>query len=94
MDQSGPVSTARVAALWRYPVKSFQGEPLARAVIEADGLQGDRRWGVRDEATGRILTARREPVLLLAAASLGEEDGDVEITLPDGRRLHGARRAA
>jgi len=78
----------RVAGIWRYPVKSLQGERLDRGVAEADGLRGDRCWGVRDEGTGRILTARREPQLLLASASLSE-DGELQLTLPDGERVMG-----
>ena len=31
-----------VAALWRYPVKSLRAEPLERATVLADGLEGDR----------------------------------------------------
>ncbi len=31
-----------LAALWRYPVKSLKAEPLTRATILADGLEGDR----------------------------------------------------
>jgi len=31
-----------IAGLWRYPVKSLRAEPLARATVLADGLQGDR----------------------------------------------------
>ena len=61
-----------VAQLWRYPVKSIQGEPLAAGEVHADGLDGDRCWGVRDERTGRARTGRREPRLLEAAASLNE----------------------
>ena len=71
-----------VIGLWRYPVKSLQGEPLDAADVEGDGVRGDRRWGIRDQRTGRILTARRRPELLGAAASY---DGDEPvITLPDG----------
>ncbi len=81
------MSTPRVSAIWRYPVKSLQGEQLATATIEADGLTGDRRWGIRDEATGRILTGRREPQLLLAAAMLS--DDQPVITLPDGQSCVG-----
>src|SRR5581483_10641431 len=78
-----------IAAIWRYPVKSFQGERVDDAVVEADGLRGDRRWGVRDEATGRILTGRREPRLLLAGATLAG-DGERDIALPGGEHLRGA----
>jgi uncharacterized protein YcbX len=74
---------ARLAGIWRHPVKSFQGERLVSADVAGDGIHGDRSWGVRDEATGRILTARREPQLLLAAASLGAR-GEPELTLPGG----------
>ena len=78
----------RVQAIWRHPIKSFQGEPLAEAIVDADGLRGDRCWGVRDESTGRILTGRREPRLLFAAAKL-VEGGEVELTLPTGETRRG-----
>jgi uncharacterized protein YcbX len=79
----------RVAGIWRYPVKSMQGEPLRDATCDADGLRGDRLWGVRDEATGRILTGRREPQLLYASAAVGD-DGEPDIVLPTGERCRGA----
>ena len=41
---------------WRHAVKSLQGERLESALFEDDGLAGDRRWGIRDLRTGRILT--------------------------------------
>jgi hypothetical protein len=34
----------RVAALWRYPVKSMAGEELDGAEVSWHGLAGDRRW--------------------------------------------------
>lgn len=79
----------QLTAIWRYPVKSLQGEQLAEAVLDEDGVRGDRCWGIRDDATGRILTGRREPRLLLAAASL-RDDGEPDIALPDGTVAHGA----
>jgi len=76
-----------VVGLWRYPVKSMQGEALDAMTFEPDGVLGDRRWGVRDQRTGRILTARRLPVLLEGRAVY---DGDRPvITLPDGHTLVG-----
>jgi uncharacterized protein len=43
-----------VATLWRYPVKSMQGEELDAAEITAGGLLGDRRFAVIDSATGKV----------------------------------------
>lgn len=73
----------RVVGLWRFPVKSLGGEALAESDVLSAGLKGDRAWGIRDSTTGYVLTARREPKLLLARARLAEA-GDVEIWLPDG----------
>jgi uncharacterized protein YcbX len=53
-------------------------------------MVGDRTWGIRDEKTGRILTARRRPPLL--AASAVYDDGAPVVTLPDGTVLHGPGR--
>jgi len=74
----------RVLALWRYPVKSMQGESLTNADVGELGIDGDRQWAVIDGATGNALTARRVPALLMASARLSALGG-VEVTLPDGR---------
>jgi uncharacterized protein len=73
----------RVMELWRYPVKSLQGERLDSVPVTADGLEGDRRFAIYDVETGFGLTARRVPALLFASACW-RDDGVVEITLPDG----------
>lgn len=73
----------RVAELWRYPVKSLQGEQLDSVRVGSDGLAGDRRFAIYDLATGFGLTARRVPELLFASARLLGDEA-VEITLPDG----------
>jgi MOSC domain-containing protein len=78
----------RVTELWRYPVKSLQGERLDAVVVTAEGLDGDRRYAIFDLDTELGLTARRVPELLLASASLSA-DGRVRITLPDGRLANG-----
>ncbi len=83
-----PSALAQLVAIWRHPVKSLQGEQLSAGIVDDDGLRGDRIWGIRDNDTGKILTGRREPRLLDAAASL-HENGQPEIVLPDGTRLHG-----
>jgi uncharacterized protein YcbX len=73
----------QVAELWRYPVKSLQGERLDSAELTPDGLEGDRCYAIYDIGTGFGLTGRRHPELLFASARL-LEGGAVEITLPDG----------
>src|SRR3712207_7262557 len=73
----------RVLELWRYPVKSLQGERLATAQLGPLGIPGDRRWALFDRDTGLGLTARRVPELLFGAARV-RPDGGVEVVLPDG----------
>jgi uncharacterized protein YcbX len=73
----------RLVQIARYPVKSLQGEIVSGATLNADGVQGDRCWGIRDERTGKVLTGRRAPELLFAAATL-MPDGTPVITLPTG----------
>jgi uncharacterized protein YcbX len=77
-------SDMRVRALYRYPVKSMQGERLDAATIGPFGIIGDRQWGLVDLDTGLMLTARREPQLLFARARLDETSMSVRIELPDG----------
>ena len=73
----------RIVELWRYPVKSLQGEKLDSVSVSRDGLEGDRRFAIYDLATGFGLTGRRAPELLFASARL-RDDGAAEITLQDG----------
>lgn len=78
----------RVQELWRYPVKSLQGERLDEAIVTTDGIDGDRRYAIFDLDTGHGLTARRVPELLFASASLTALGG-VSIILPDGTLADG-----
>ncbi len=73
----------RVLEIWRYPVKSMQGESLESAEVTPSGLGGDRRFALFDADTGYGLTARRHPELLHAFAR-GHDDGSATVTLPDG----------
>ncbi|MBB3677324.1 MOSC domain-containing protein [Modestobacter versicolor] len=73
----------RVLELWRFPVKSLQGERLDRAELGPEGIAGDRGWALFDVATGFGLTARRVPDLLFATGRL-RADGRAEVVLPDG----------
>lgn len=73
----------RVVELWRYPVKSLQGERLEQVAVDENGFEGDRRFAIFDPESGFGLTARRVPKLLFASARV-KHDGGVEIILPDG----------
>ena len=73
----------QIAELWRYPVKSLQGERLDEVALTADGLEGDRQFAIYDVESGLGLTGRRVPELLFASARL-RADGTAEITMPDG----------
>lgn len=78
----------RITQLWRYPVKSLAGERLPALTLVADGVLGDRAWGILDHGDGRILTGRREPQLLFASARL-RADNLPQITLPNGQEILG-----
>lgn len=71
----------QVGGLWRHPVKSLQGQSLATSPVGPDGVVGDRAWAVRDLRTGAVLSAKREPRLLQAAALIHGEA--IEVTAPD-----------
>ena len=77
----------RVVELCRYPVKSLQGESLELAQATTAGFAGDRAFALFDLETGFGLTGRRVPELLFASSRLNE-DGGVDITLPDGSVAH------
>lgn len=71
-----------IAQVWRYPVKSFQGERVESLDLAPGGATGDRTLAVVDPAAGKVLSAKRYADLVLASARL---DGErLAITLPDG----------
>jgi uncharacterized protein YcbX len=82
-----------VAGLWRYPVKSMAGEPLAAATLTSRGIPGDRGWAVFDETRGGITGAKRLPALRACRVRYpsepvaGDVPPEVEIALPDGVRV-------
>jgi uncharacterized protein YcbX len=47
-----------VAALWRFPVKSMQGEQLAEVELGSGGIAGDRAYGLIDRETGKVASAK------------------------------------
>ncbi|MFZ6004231.1 MAG: MOSC domain-containing protein [Actinomycetota bacterium] len=76
------VRVGTVAQLWRYPVKSFQGEQVEEIELAPGGARGDRLLAVVDPAAKKVLSGKRYPALLHASARI--EGGEVVISLPDG----------
>jgi uncharacterized protein YcbX len=61
---------ARIAGLWRYPVKSCAGEAVGTLQLDADGWpEGDRGWGIVD-ASGELTWMGAHPRLALVSAAL------------------------
>jgi hypothetical protein len=82
-----------VGALWRYPVKSMQGEELSAAELTPAGVLGDRRFAVIDAETGKVAGAknpRKWPGFLYfraaytAPPAAGQALPAIRITTPDG----------
>jgi uncharacterized protein YcbX len=66
--------------IWRYPVKSMAGEPLARAAVAQFGIEGDRVILVVNPG-GVVVTSRTHPALLGHKGSTSAEG----MPLVDGR---------
>jgi MOSC domain-containing protein len=82
-----------VASLWRYPVKSMQGEELTATEVTERGLSGDRAYALIDSVDGKAATAKQPkkwPTLFGFRATFieplrpGASVPPVHITLPDG----------
>ncbi|GAA4856306.1 MOSC domain-containing protein [Actinomycetospora corticicola] len=82
-----------IAAIYRYPVKSMQGEALSRATLDERGVVGDRAYALLDVQTGIVASAkvpkRWDQLLRFSAAFAGEPVAGepappVVITFPDG----------
>lgn len=62
----------RVREVWRYPVSSLGGEPLASITVSPEGIEGDRRFALFDPETGLAAAPEKEtrwrPALFIAAS--------------------------
>jgi len=75
----------RLSEIWTYPVKSMIGHTVDSAVLDEVGVVGDRRWAVRDAATGALRGGKKLGALMQCSA---RSDGDrALITLPDGSTI-------
>lgn len=88
------MTESTVLALWRYPVKSMQGEEVNATSITPKGLLGDRAYALMDTADGKTVTAKNPkkwPAMFRFRAAFAEPSMDavppIRITTPDGRVL-------
>ena len=83
-------SPPRLAAIFRYSVKSLSGHALDGAEVDRCGIAGDRRWLVID-AAGRFVTRREIPAMALIEVTSGSDGltlshpvaGRCHLTLPE-----------
>jgi uncharacterized protein YcbX len=75
----------RVAAIWRYPVKSLAGQQVPRAMIETRGIAHDRRW-MMTTPSGRFVTRRELPAMAHVRAAPADQGGIV-LSHRDGATL-------
>jgi uncharacterized protein len=96
MTQPTEETLGTVVSLWRYPVKSMQGEELNAAEVGERGVLGDRAYAVLDRTDGKVASAknpRKWPRMFEFRAGFadpvhrGELTPPVRITLPDGTVL-------
>jgi len=51
-------SVGRLQAIWRFPIKSFQGESIERTTLSASGIHADRVLALRNRETGKIVSGK------------------------------------
>lgn len=77
-----------VLELWRYPVSSIGGERVDRLDLSGKGVEGDRRFGLFDPATGLLAAPEKEPrwrpALFLSGRGPASPGLLPEIGFPDG----------
>jgi uncharacterized protein YcbX len=82
----------QVVALWRYPLKSMQGQKLDSGDIGPDGFWGDRGWALRYADGRKNVSAKQVAGLMLCEANYSAEPSErvnppVKVRLPDGKEL-------
>jgi uncharacterized protein YcbX len=53
-----------IRQLWRYPVKGLRGEPLRSAVVDFDGMVGDRLLGLYQPGTDKAVWGGSHPRMM------------------------------
>ncbi len=91
----------KVASLWRYPVKSMQGEELSECEVTQHGFLGDRAYALIDVAEGKTVSSKNPvkwPTLLACKSGFAEPPKKgaappaVRIALHDGSNTESTAR--
>lgn len=84
-----------VVAVWRYPLKSAQGEQLRSVVVDRSGLRGDRAWACMDPADGSIGSAKhpRRWGRLLEVTASRHDSNDVAVAVGGRSAVAGSAQA-
>lgn len=92
---SNPIGT--ITSIWRYPVKSMQGEEVPHIHLTPRGFVGDRAYALIEKETGHVVSAKHArkwaKVLQCRAVYLAEPGFGAAtmppllITLPDGTQI-------
>ena len=56
MTSSNTLGT--LTELWRFPVKSMQGERLQQLTLQTRGVVGDRAYALIDVESGKVVSAK------------------------------------
>jgi uncharacterized protein YcbX len=92
-QKEGRVQLGSVVSLWRYPIKSMIGEELNSSYVTERGLVGDRTYGIIDQETGKVASAKNPRkwgrlfdfrAAFIDPPQIVENIPPVRITLPDG----------
>lgn len=92
-DMQAAERAGTISEVWRFPVKSMQGERLDAAEVTEAGIVGDRAYALVDRETGKVVSAKHPkkwPNVLGCSASFveaplpGREPPPVRIDLADG----------
>jgi hypothetical protein len=86
-----------VESIWRFPLKSAQGESVHSAYFGKDGPDGDRSWACITAADGLVVSAknpRRFGRILSVTATLAPDGGQVLVGVPGREPLPAGSAAA
>jgi uncharacterized protein len=97
LENQDQVAAGSVVSLWRYPIKSMIGEELNSSYVTERGLVGDRVYGIIDQETGKVASAKNprkwgrlfdfHASFMDPPQTSNNNISPVRITLPDGNMI-------